>query len=188
MNWTLDPTKVDSLNDSAFRKLLIGTHDYLITKAEVFAGNGGQQPQILFGFENGGLNYSEFLDVMSENATRAEIANKTVKAFMDAVGFTGNMTVQRLASFKGKRVSITTTTKEGTDNNGNPITRVNIKTVDPVSAAPVASSAPTPAPQAEYIAPAPEPVEAPPSDAAPVTTPAATAPGATPPWKKKDPT
>lgn len=184
MNWTLDPTKVDSINDSAFRKLLIGTHDYLITKAEVFAGNGGKPPQILFGFENGGLNYSEFLDVMSENATRAEIANKTVRAFMDAVGFSGPMTVQRLASFKGKRVSITTTTKEDQDNNGNPITRVNIKTVDPVSAAPVAASAPAPAPQAQYIAPAPDPQDTPPSDAAPVTAPVATPPGGAPPWKR----
>lgn len=179
MNWTLDPTKVDSLNDSAFRNLLVGTHEYLITGAEVFTGKDNKPPQIKFSLENDGVSYSVFLGVMSDNLTQREIANKTVKAFMDAVGFSGLMKVERLLSFKGKRVVITATEKEGTDSNGKPVTRVNIQTVEKAF-----TDSPAPAPQAEYIAPAPEPAEAPPSDAAPVSAPASTPPGGVPPWKR----
>lgn len=188
MSWSFNPDSVESLNDRAFRDLKIGTHDYTITGCKLFE-KANSPSKILFSLENGGTTYTAFLDVMAVNADTAKIAAQTLKAFMQAAGLSGVMVVDRLKSFANKKVSITTTAtkKEQPNADGSEAFWVNIKSVDAVSAPTASASAEPPvAPANTYIAPAPEPVEAPPSDAAPVTTPAsaATPPGGAPPWKR----
>lgn len=187
MSWSFNPDSVESLNDRAFRDIKLGSHDYTITGCKLFERQG-QLPKILFSLENSGLTYSIFLDVNHANPDTAKIAASTLKAFMNATGLSGNMVVERLRSFTNKRVNITAANGKKKDQpgpDGEEEYWIRIVTVDPASDA-VKAAPPAPAPQAEYIAPAPEPVEAPPSDAAPVTAPApaATPPGGAPPWKR----
>ncbi len=122
-----------SLNDSAFRNLLLGSHGYEITGFKFVAVKSdatGQTQQIqvnLRGHEDDNT-YTVFLGVMAANDQQREIAEKTVIAFRDACNLSGELTAVRFPQFVGKHVTINAREgKAGTDG----VKRVNISTVDP---------------------------------------------------------
>jgi len=190
--WSLDLNKTKSINDSAFQDLLVGTHDYVITKAE-FAKDTrdvtGKTFYVVLGFDSGEGHHTLVLRVMDAKDVTRQIANKTIKGICDAVGFSGTMEPARLHKLKDKKVRITTYAKESTNAEGKTFTNVNVKLVEAVPGAPApAAPVPAPAPVPAYVPPAaPAPAYVPPPAAeysAPAEpTPAADPAAFVPPWK-----
>lgn len=182
MSWTLNIDKAESLNDSAFRNLLVGTHDYKITSAGMAANKNdptGRELQVVFRLEHDGISYPVFLQVMAQNDTVAQIATKTVKSFADACGLKGILSADRLKTFVGRTVSVTTKERSYTDGQGNPAKGVNIQTVGPVTSTTVVET-PPPAP----AAPTPPSTPPPAADEPSMDTPAEQAAASPQPGKK----
>jgi TATA-binding protein-associated factor Taf7 len=128
----IDPKKTGSINDGG-RRLKVGSHTYKITGATmalVKSDPRGKEQQVVLDVVNGG-DYAckVYLSTDSSNETARDIAVKTLVAFWNAAGLTGNIKPDTLKRLVGKTVVITTRETPGKGENKDK-TYVNISTVE----------------------------------------------------------